>query len=116
MIKLFNDALNARYLTLERNIKSKSNSFYNSYLDLFEATIKCFLDENNITVLAKVLFIYKRIIYVLLLITPLIYTRELFSPIFIPNWVAFFISLQISSVRVVYYQYPDLYLIRQILI
>jgi len=48
MIKLFNDTLNARYLTLERNIKSKSNSFYDSYLDLLEATIKYFLDENNI--------------------------------------------------------------------
>ena len=48
MIKLFNDSLNARYLTLERNIKSKSNSFYDSYLDLLEATIKYFLDENNI--------------------------------------------------------------------
>ena len=48
MIKLFNDSLNTRYLTLERNIKSKSNSFYDSYLDLLEATIKYFLDENNI--------------------------------------------------------------------
>ena len=33
---------------LSRNIKSKSNSFYDSYLDLLEATIKYFLDENNI--------------------------------------------------------------------
>lgn len=49
MIKLFNDSLNARYETLERNIKSKSNSFYDSYLDLLEATIKYFLDENNIS-------------------------------------------------------------------
>lgn len=48
MIKLFNDSLNTRYQTLERNIKSKSNSFYDSYLDLLEATIKYFLDENNI--------------------------------------------------------------------
>ena len=46
--KLFNDALTMRYNTLERNIKSKSNSFYDSYLDLLEATIKYFLDENNI--------------------------------------------------------------------
>lgn len=47
-MKLFNDSLTNRYNTLERNIKSKSNSFYDSYLDLLEATIKYFLDENNI--------------------------------------------------------------------
>ena len=46
--KLFNDSLTTRFNTLERNIKSKSNSFYDSYLDLLEATIKYFLDENNI--------------------------------------------------------------------
>ena len=45
-IKLFNDSLTSRYYTLERNIKSKSNSFYDAYLDLLEATIKFFLDEN----------------------------------------------------------------------
>lgn len=38
-----------RMNTLERNIKSKSNSFYDSFLDLLEATIKYFLDENNIS-------------------------------------------------------------------
>ena len=48
MIKLFTDALNSRFETLERNIKSKSNSFYDSYLDLLEETIKYFLTENNI--------------------------------------------------------------------
>ena len=47
--KLFNESLITRFNTLERNIKSKSNSFYDSYLDLLEATIKYFLDENNIT-------------------------------------------------------------------
>ena len=48
-MNLFNDeGLNDRFNTLERNIKSKSNSFYDSYLDLLEATIKYFLDENNI--------------------------------------------------------------------
>lgn len=48
-MNLFNDdGLNNRFDTLERNIKSKSNSFYDSYLDLLEATIKYFLDENNI--------------------------------------------------------------------
>ena len=46
---LFNESLTTRFTTLERNIKSKSNSFYDSYLDLLEATIKYFLDENNIT-------------------------------------------------------------------
>lgn len=46
--KLFNDSLTTRFNTLERNIKSKSNSFYDAYLDLLEATIKYFLDENNI--------------------------------------------------------------------
>ena len=48
MIKLFNDSLNARYETLERNIKARSNSFYDSYLDLLESTIKYFLDESKI--------------------------------------------------------------------
>jgi len=47
-MNLFNDSLTMRLNTLERNIKSKSNSFYDSYLDLLEATIKYFLDENNI--------------------------------------------------------------------
>ncbi len=48
-MKLFNESLTNRYNTLERNIKSKSNSFYDSYLDLLEATIKYFLEENNIS-------------------------------------------------------------------
>lgn len=47
-MKLFNDSLTMKFNTLERNIKSKSNSFYDSYLDLLEATIKYVLDENNI--------------------------------------------------------------------
>ena len=47
-MKLFNESLTNRYNTLERNIKSKSNSFYDSYLDLLEATIKYILDENKI--------------------------------------------------------------------
>ncbi len=46
---LFNASLNARFSTLERNIKSKSNSFYDSYLDLLEDTIKYFLYENKIS-------------------------------------------------------------------
>jgi len=47
-MKLFNESLTMRYNTLEGNVKSESNSFYDSYLDLLEATIKFFLDENNI--------------------------------------------------------------------
>mgnify|MGYP000006444829 FL=1 len=47
-MQLFNDSLTTRFNTLERNIKSKSNSFYDSYLDLLEATIKYILDENKI--------------------------------------------------------------------
>ena len=47
-MNLFNESLTTRFNTLERNIKSKSNSFYDSYLDLLEATIKYFLDENGI--------------------------------------------------------------------
>lgn len=47
-MKLFNESLTMRFNTLERNIKSKSNSFYDSFLDLLESTIKYFLDENNI--------------------------------------------------------------------
>lgn len=47
--KLFNESLTTRFNTLERNIKSKSNSFYDSYLDLLEATIKYFLYENNVS-------------------------------------------------------------------
>jgi len=48
-MKLFSESLTNRYNTLERNVKSKSNSFYDSYLDLLEATIKYFLEENNIS-------------------------------------------------------------------
>lgn len=47
-MELFNKTLSIRFQTLERNIKSKSNSFYDSYLDLLEATLKYFLYENNI--------------------------------------------------------------------
>jgi len=47
-MKLFNDLLDARFQTLERNIKSKSNSFFDSFLSLLESTIKYILDENKI--------------------------------------------------------------------
>jgi len=46
--KLFDSHLNKRFLTLINNIKNKSNSFYDSYLDLLEATIKFILNEKNI--------------------------------------------------------------------
>jgi len=49
--------------------------------------------ENNITIFAKMLFVYKIIIYILFLITPLIYTREILSLIFIPNWIYLFLVL-----------------------
>ena len=47
IMELFTQSLTNRYNTLERNIKSKSNSFYDSYLDLLEATLKYNLDENE---------------------------------------------------------------------
>ena len=47
-MQLLNDSLTMRFNTLEKNIKSKSNSFYDSYLDLLETTIKYILDENNV--------------------------------------------------------------------
>ena len=36
----FDNSIVGRYRTVERNIKSKSNSFFDSYLDLLENTIK----------------------------------------------------------------------------
>lgn len=45
----FNNAVNLRYQTLIKNIKNNSNSFYDSFLDLLEETIKYILDTNNIT-------------------------------------------------------------------
>ena len=45
---IFNDALTMRFNTLVGNIKAKSNSFYDAYLYLLEATIKYFLDENGV--------------------------------------------------------------------
>lgn len=37
-----------RYITIEKNIKSKSNSFYDSYLDLLEATFKIIFDSYGV--------------------------------------------------------------------
>ena len=59
-MKMFNESLITRFNTLERNIKSKSNSFYDSYLDLLEATIKYFLDENNMMILEHVAILLKK--------------------------------------------------------
>ena len=42
------EAITARYQTVIRDIKSKTNSFYDAYLDLQEASIKAILDENGI--------------------------------------------------------------------
>lgn len=47
-MKILNESITNRFTTLLVNIKSKSNSFYDSYLDLLESTIKYFLDENSV--------------------------------------------------------------------
>ena len=44
----FDNSIVGRYRTVERNIKSKSNSFYDSFLDLLENTIKRILVFENI--------------------------------------------------------------------
>lgn len=48
LVKL-DDSIVGRYRTLIRNIKSMSNSYYDSYLDMIEATIKRILDINDIS-------------------------------------------------------------------
>lgn len=47
-IILFNEEINRRYQTLVKNIKTVSNSYYDSFLDLLETTIKFIFDDNNI--------------------------------------------------------------------
>ena len=44
----FDNSIVGRYRTVERNIKSKSNSFFDSFLDLLENTIKRMLVLENI--------------------------------------------------------------------
>ena len=44
----FDNSIVGRYRTVERNIKSKSNSFYDSFLDLLENTIKRILNLEEI--------------------------------------------------------------------
>ena len=56
---LFNDALTMRFNTLIGNIKAKSNSFYDAYLDLLEATIKYFLEEKSIEYYNTEVFYFK---------------------------------------------------------
>ena len=40
-----------RYRTLERNIKSASNSFYDSYLDLQEQFLRIVLENEGVEIL-----------------------------------------------------------------
>ncbi len=44
----FDNSIVGRYRTVERNIKSKSNSFYDSFLDLLENTIKRILNLEEV--------------------------------------------------------------------
>lgn len=48
-LKIFDNLVQTRYETLIKNIKSNSNSFYDSYLDLLEGTIKFILDSSEIS-------------------------------------------------------------------
>ena len=47
-LSYFDNSIVGRYRTVERNIKSKSNSFYDSFLDLLENTIKRILMLENV--------------------------------------------------------------------
>ena len=47
-LSYFDNSIVGRYRTVERNIKSKSNSFYDSFLDLLENTIKRILGLESI--------------------------------------------------------------------
>ena len=47
-LSYFDNSIVGRYRTVERNIKSKSNSFYDSFLDLLENTIKRILVLENV--------------------------------------------------------------------
>lgn len=44
----FDNSIVGRYRTVERNVKAKSNSFYDSFLDLLENTIKKILSFENV--------------------------------------------------------------------
>ena len=47
-LEYFDNSIVGRYRTVERNIKSKSNSFYDSFLDLLENTIKRILNLEEV--------------------------------------------------------------------
>ena len=47
-IKISDELINNRYNTLIKNIKNGTNSFYDSYLDLLECTIKYLLDKYSV--------------------------------------------------------------------
>ena len=47
-LNYFDNSIVGRYRTVERNIKSKSNSFYDSFLDLLENTIKRILNLEEV--------------------------------------------------------------------
>lgn len=47
-LKVFNQSVNNRFNTLIKTIEDKSNTFFDAYLNMLEATIKFILDENNI--------------------------------------------------------------------
>lgn len=49
-LKEIHNGLYERYLTLDRNIKAKSNSFYDSYLDLQESFVKIALADQSIEI------------------------------------------------------------------
>ena len=49
-LQQIDDRIYDRYLTLEKNIKSASNSFYDSYLDLQESFLKFITNEEGLTV------------------------------------------------------------------
>lgn len=52
-LKEINEKLYERYLTLERNIKAASNSFYDAYLDLLEHFVKIVAHDCGIALKAK---------------------------------------------------------------
>lgn len=47
-LSVISSSVYERYNTLEKNIKSKSNSYYDSYLNLVEETVKRILDSNGV--------------------------------------------------------------------
>lgn len=47
ILKNIDEKLYLRYVTVERNIKAASNSFYDSYLDMLEQFIRIIVERNN---------------------------------------------------------------------